>query len=239
MDMRHLMEIVEGARQGIVNEIARPLTRRDADAVLRGAGYRCLGTGSFAAVYRKPGASYVLKVFAAADRAYAAFIALAKQHADNPHFPRFFGRIVQVTPGYHAIRMEPLTPYRYDETLIAFYLRHRDWTPQDPHSHMAMQLGDALEYLEEHPRMREALDLIIDNLLGGYETDMKQDNLMMRGSTVVVTDPVKDPLQIGTVGETLPPPDPAEAPADPARDARRRAEADDLFAKLQDAGFLD
>jgi hypothetical protein len=180
-----------------VNEIARPPTRSDADRVLRTAGYQRTGKGAFGAIYHKAGKSYVLKVFAANDAAYLDFIRLAQAHGNNQHFPRFFGKVVHVTPQYCAIRMEPLSPYKYDETLIDRYLKYRDYKPQDPNSHFALQILDAFDWMEEHPEFREACDLIIDHLLTKYEIDMNQNNLMVRDKIIVIIDPVKSPVGLG------------------------------------------
>lgn len=186
-----------------IEEIARPPNRAEADWVLQNAGYRRLGNGSFGAVYQKPGNPYVLKVFTPADKAYLDFLALARAHADNPHFPRFFGKIVPVTPAYSAIRMERLEPYTDDPLLIADYFDLRDWSPDNNYG--AMRRGEAIEYMESHPQLREACDLIMDHLTPKYRIDIKPDNLMLRGKTVVLTDPVADLDVKKLASEKLPP----------------------------------
>ena len=186
-----------------LNELARPKTRVQADEILRNAGYSRLGNGAFGAVYRKPGKPYVLKVFTAKDQAYRDFVALAMAHKNNPHFPRFIGNIVHVTPDICAIRMEPLTPYKHNHSLITMYLRWRDYKSNDPNNFISIELENAKEILT--PKLKKACDLIIDNLMTRYACDLKQENLMMRGSTIVFTDPVSsNPEDSGVVLSSQP-----------------------------------
>lgn len=88
-------------------EFTRPKSISHAMEILQGAGYKPLGMGSFGAVYQKPGASYVLKLFDSADVGYQQYIALAQKNP-NPHFPKFFGKMIKVTEDYYAVRMERL-----------------------------------------------------------------------------------------------------------------------------------
>ncbi len=184
------INLADTQHEETLTETVRPQTRRLADEVLRRAGYQRLGHGHFGAVYRRPGSSYVLKVFSAKDKAYLDFIALAQNHSDNPHFPKFFGKVVPVTPAYSAVRMEPLTPYRHDPVTIDDYLRLRDYHGE-PSSYLMLRREDSIEFMEFYPRLREACDLIIDHLLTKYERDIRRDNIMRRGETLVMIDPVK------------------------------------------------
>lgn len=170
----------------IITELSRPKDRVTAHEVLTRAGYRLLGNGSFASVYQKPGAHYVLKLFDADDHAYMAFLSLVAQHP-NPHFPKFFGKSVRVSPGFSAVRMEPLGKYRGDPDLLSFYVRCRDIP--NPLPDTQMRLGDADELFYELPDLKVAIDLLIDHL-GHFRFDIRQDNIMSRGSQLVITDPV-------------------------------------------------
>lgn len=232
--MRRLIDIVTGAR---LDEISRPASRLDADQVLRRAGYQRLGKGSFGAVYQKPGRPYVLKVISSRDRSYLDFIALARAHSTNPHFPRFYGKLVRVTPEYYGVRMEPLKPYRHDPTTIADYLTLRDYQG-NPNSYLSMRRDDAFEFMEEYPDLRAACDLIIDNLLTKYPHDIKQDNLMLRGNTIVITDPVKT-LNSGEPEVRLPAMDPPPSQSPDADQPlnlshRDKTEIEDLYRQLLD-----
>lgn len=180
-----------------LDELSIPPDMKDAGEVLTKAGYEQQkandAPGAFGSVWRKGDTPYVLKIFSSSDYAYEAFLTLAMKHQDNPHFPKIFGKMVKVTPKYNAVRIEPLTPYKADSTLIRRYTRYRNYmrgNTVDPNSIVAMEYEDCLEFLYEYPKLKEALDLIIDGLLGLYGNDISNKNLMMRGSTIVITDPV-------------------------------------------------
>ena len=150
-------------------------------------GYEFLGAGSYGTVLQKPGVPYVLKLFGANDLAYISFIELARKNEANPHFPRFYGKLVKVTNDYYAIRMEPLDRYRYDSTLIYVYMRDRNYYRDNEPSD---QFYDAMELMEEYPLLQQACDIILDNLQN-FKIDIRNDNLMLRGKTIVITDPIK------------------------------------------------
>lgn len=180
-----------------LTELSRPEDMKDATAVLKKAGYEQQAAndapGSQGSVWQKPGAPYVLKIFSAGDKAYQAFVQLAMRHQDNPHFPKFFGKMIKVTPKYYAVRIEPLTPYKYNSTLMYRYTKLRNYMAGggvDPNSMSAMEYDDCMEFLEEYPKLKEALDLIIDGLLDVFDNDIANKNIMMRGKTIVITDPV-------------------------------------------------
>jgi hypothetical protein len=178
----------------ILNELSVPDSRKAAVRRLWDAGYQYMGDGAFASVYAREGDPFVLKLFDNIDTAFPAFVALAMAHQANLHFPRYRGRLMRVAPGYSAVRMERLTPYHYDSSMIGRYMRHRDHLPppgqRDPNSYTQMQWEDAEEFMEGEPTLKEACDLIIDHLGTQYRIDISDNNLMMRGRTVVIIDPV-------------------------------------------------
>ena len=177
-----------------IDELTRPETDMGVDLLLRRAGYENLGHGSFANVYQKPGKPYVLKVFTSEDTGYLAYLDLIRKHQDNPHFPKIYGKLVSISPEYYAVRMEPLQKYVYgaqsdyvDVQDISIYLNHWD-QPIVPG-----YVEGAREFMEENPLLQEACDLIIEHLVGRFTLDMsKPENTMLRGTTVVITDPIWD-----------------------------------------------
>lgn len=173
-----------------ISELYIPDDRESMSLELMLADYKHLGAGSFGDVYYKPGATYVLKVFTATDTAYQAYIALARAHPENPHFPKFFGKLVRLNSKFLAIRMEKLERYTYNSSLIAQYVRYRDEPIPDQTSYFAMTMADTMEFMEEYPELQQACDLIIDNLSGKFRLDINNDNLMLRGRKIVITDPV-------------------------------------------------
>jgi len=161
----------------LLNELTRP---DDIDYVLTRGGYKRLGSGMFATVYEKPGVAYVLKVFSVEDHAYLDFIKLAREHQDNPHFPKFYGKLVRINKSFYGIRMERLSRF-------------------DPHKFgdVAYELFDYIQdgigsVLDNDPELKDACDLVRKNLLTKYHFDNKNDACMVRGNIIVITDPVLD-----------------------------------------------
>jgi hypothetical protein len=220
-------------------EITRPRGQKQADQVLRDSGYRRLASGSFGAVYQKEGGAYVLKVFSALDKAYHAFVELAKTNQDNPHFPKIFGKVVKVTPDYHAVRMEPLEPYKNDPHTLSIYMNYRDQIHQfSPQTFTRMSFEDALENFHDQPALKQACDLIVDHL-SAFTLDIKQDNIMVRGKTLVFVDPVS------TAGvDTTKLPDTRKWPTDvsgedPPRTDRKVQWTPSMERIMQELGDLD
>jgi hypothetical protein len=164
-----------------ISEVTRHPSRQAVNTVLQAAGYTRLGAGLFGAAYEKPGRPYVLKVFTAQDQGYLDFLTLAQAHQDNPHFPRFYKRLVPVTKDYYAIRMEKLTPFdphQFGEFAYDLFDYIQDGTPTPA--------------LEGYPELRAACDLVRTKLLVRYHFDHKDGAFMLRGHTIVITDPVLD-----------------------------------------------
>lgn len=179
--------------------------------IMRDHGWNILGTGMEATVAEKPGAPYVLKVFPKASR-YAQFVQFCQQHGDNPHLPRFsrYVRPVPHTP-FSYVRMEKLKPVRgaallntYAEYMCAVdqVFRSEDRTPV--FWNHAMSRWD----LDELPEKQGYTDVaacaqqapstwikLIERLVslmqaqGIKQFDLHPDNMMLRGTTLVITDP--------------------------------------------------
>lgn len=174
-------------------------------------GWNILGTGMEATVAEKPGAPYVLKVFPATSK-YVLFVQFCQQHAHNPHLPRF-SRYVRPVPHttFSYVRMEKLKPVQ--ETMLmrsyAPYLcavdhvfRSEDRSPV--FWNHAMSRWD----LDELPEKRGYADLaacaqkapaswrqVVEQLVQLMQAqqmkqfDLHSNNMMLRGSTLVITDP--------------------------------------------------
>lgn len=178
--------------------------------VLYNNGFRPLGSGSFGTVWENPQLSYVLKVFSDTDVAYLDWIKTAMQHKNNPHIPQYVSpRVVRIVPGVVAIRTERLTritrtayellkpinalvdnsirtglsPSKIVEHLVA--ARDPQATQPRPQSFFA--------YSQEYPYLIPALDIICEFIkTSGYRQDLHDENIMMRGDTIVFSDPVFD-----------------------------------------------
>ena len=191
------MRLDEFVNQKVLNELSLPDNFKAAANRLISAGFESLGTGYYGQVFGKPSLDYVLKVFSNRDQAYTDFVKLA-QNNPNPHFPKFKGQLVKVTDKYSAVRMEKLirtTEFDVDSSSLEWYVDSMSQNPKafeealaDPQ--VAEQLQPLVELFKKQPKLQEALDLIIDQLIGQYENDLHYENIMSRGNTLVITDPV-------------------------------------------------
>lgn len=173
-----------------LTELARPRTRDKAEWILINAGYRHINRGANGAVYQKPGTSYVLKLFDSRDQAYLSFVELAMANP-NPHFPRFFGKLVPVTEDYSAVRiefLEPCTRHAEVHMIDQYIIKQRDRL-----TGMNGSFGDGIwEFMEANPDLKQACDLIVGLLVKNkkFFCDVYLANVMMRGSTIVLSDPI-------------------------------------------------
>ncbi len=175
-----------------INELSIPQTRQDAADVLISAGYAELGTGGFAGVYAKAGSSDVVKLYNSRDRAYSDFVSMVMQNP-NPHFPRITGK-KRILGSYHAVRMERLSEstraVQSDIEMIEHYVlsqRYRDHLEPD-------HAEEVHAFMEARPELRTACDLVAQVWMRGgndYLCDLAPRNVMMRGDTLVITDPIE------------------------------------------------
>lgn len=144
-------------------------------------GFVQIGDGGFGYVFKHSNLSYVLKIFSKEDKGYIAFYEVAKKHQDNPHFPKFRGGLITISEYLYAIRMEKLTPagkifnlVNYiDDVLLNRYVKNKNY------------------WNNRYPKLNEALEILQDTLYNNnkIEADITEKNIMMRGSTPVITDP--------------------------------------------------
>lgn len=175
-----------------IDEITRPASMMDAMERLESSGYVRIGIGHFGCVYQRPGSNQVIKLYRSVDSNYSRFIGMAKM-SRSEHFPRFIGDIIRVTDQYNAIRMERLDPMdgSYDRKVkiclalmagISGFSAGMDESDivdaMDSESYglVALQPG-LLRALEELSMWFPRPDLF------------NVDNVMLRDSTIVITDP--------------------------------------------------
>jgi hypothetical protein len=175
-----------------IDEITRPKTKNEAGYRLYNAGYQPLGSGLYARVYQKPGAKYVLKMFRSDDLCYPNYVRMVKQHQDNPHFPKIFGRLVRVTSEYYAVRTEHLEwgYTKLDQPVRAFIANYA-YRPS-PEEQVALAQRYA-QVIQQYPRLEEACKLILTVSPEGKDecnVDIHSENVMLRDGFPVFTDPL-------------------------------------------------
>lgn len=155
----------------------------DFTKMLRQKGFSSLGSGTFASVFTHPGINYAIKIFSD-DPAYMAYVRFALAHQDNPHVPKFRGKFMKIDDHHYAVRMELLTTIDWDRAqqicrcIRAYVLRNSSWF-------------DCEEEFEYDPAFAQVAQGIADIIKkNGFELDIHPGNIMTRGNTFVVTDPL-------------------------------------------------
>ena len=198
------MKIHELFTESDLQEVTRP-SLTQAHRRLHQAGYFKLGEGYFASVFYREGESSVLKLFSNRDLGYIDFIRLVNENT-NVHFPKFtrLAKSVKITDDYSAIRMEFLKPlpvstvygsseqlgeilHRYTFKLKTGSTDHGTNGYVDP----AIDIDQFMLNLEKaQPGIIQACELIAKSTRSASYIDLSEENIMFRGSTLVITDPL-------------------------------------------------
>ncbi|RYD59602.1 MAG: hypothetical protein EOP83_20565 [Verrucomicrobiaceae bacterium] len=191
MNMRNLINLVEGET---LNELqgtkAHPKSFPTKEAFYRymeQMGFELIGAGLSGAVFDHPKfqGRYIMKLFA--DAEYEHFVHwVMDQSVQNEHLPRFYGKLIKVSQNGRLIRMERLAPL-----------------PKARRRGLMRLINAAVEVIQGQTDYDTASawftedddESLFDTLMavlkeGGPETDdLHEQNVMMRGNTIVVTDP--------------------------------------------------
>lgn len=158
---------------------------------LREQGYTRISFGAFANVFARKNGKEVVKVGNDVNSdGYLQFLRLVGLRSENPHLP--YIRSLQIfdnDPGnpysvpYYVVRME-----RLEEHAGMYSLALREFGIHD--------ISELQEPLNLTARTREALEVkgILAQLFTTHVQDIKSSNVMFRGNTLVVTDPVCCPI---------------------------------------------
>lgn len=148
-------------------------------------GFNHLGTGNFGTVYEKPGYPWVFKIFKG-DRAYLYYIKYCKAHQDNENIPKIKGHTIRINNDTYAIRTEKLQPMVEADVApiekMTTYIRIRQHYELGPG-----QLQKLNELASAYPGIYEILDALSTS---GYGLDIHRGNVMLRGNTIVLSDPL-------------------------------------------------
>ena len=168
-----------------LNELTFPNTIESAAAILRGVGYKRIGTKgtAYGWVFYKPGEKSVLKLYKDEDYAFTDFVDFCLK-ANNDHFPRFSRRSIPIKhTSYRAVKIELLT--EGDDHERRNFVRMFDVYRLDK------------EYAEdewgkEYPSLLEAFGLLCDHFEHNKAItfDLHFKNFMFRGNVPVIIDPI-------------------------------------------------
>lgn len=193
------MRLDEFFNQTFLNELQTPNSLGMAGYKLKSAGYEKIGRGSFASVWGKPGEDFLVKIFNNMDRAYPEFVKLAS-NSPNKYFPKFKGKLIKINEKYSAVRVERLEPMpesQYKQLgldVVDDYLNYqRDVHRGIDHNWHKDNVNSLIEQIykldDNQPGIKAALDLIAEKLIS-FTFDFQPQNVMLRGNTVVILDPV-------------------------------------------------
>jgi hypothetical protein len=143
-------------------------------------GFHKLGMGAFGLVFEKPGYPWVFKIFNN-DPAYLNYVRYCMASKSNPHVPRFKGGIIKINDDTFVVRIEKLKRLSYmlpDEDKLIGVLARWPNGPEDRKDWLA----------EKYPRIVEILNFIENN--DEWKLDLDDNNVMMRGKTPIIVDPV-------------------------------------------------
>jgi hypothetical protein len=145
-------------------------------------GFKHIGHGSFSSVYLKDGYPWMFKLWSH-DPAYLWWITWAAKHQDNPNVPRVKGLPVQIAPDTYVVRLEKLRARSsYDHKQLADLLDNVENVDDISKEDLQWIRG-------EYPGIYDALR-VIQRAGSSFVVDLHSDNIMMRGQTPVLVDPV-------------------------------------------------
>jgi hypothetical protein len=148
---------------------------------LEAGGFRkyVIGTGMYSSVLSRPDLNYVVKIFYN-DPGYETYLKYMTKYQNNPHVPKIRGKVMSVGAGFKVVRLERLTAYNK--------------SPEQKHS--LDVIGDYIS-MDKNRRSRFKNDFpyqemipVLDDILQHTGLDMHDGNIMFRGSTPVITDPL-------------------------------------------------
>jgi hypothetical protein len=151
-------------------------------------GFKELGMGTFAGVYEKPGYPWMFKVFND-DPAYMMYLKYAIQHQSNPNVPKIKGNLLKINDETYAVRMEKLD--NFDSGLgdlqtmyFIINVKRKHWTNED------------INWLKKYyPGILQIID-DLNKIKKSFEFDLHSGNIMLRGKTPVIVDPMVDPVKL-------------------------------------------
>lgn len=170
-------------------------SRKEFTALLKDKGFQRVGAGAFGVVFMHPQLDYALKVFYD-DPAYSKFVRYAQANPQNPHLPKFRGKMMRVSDKMLAVRMEKLTPTSGNKFLAtaSYYAGMIDHDPDMTIDDFFTRIHgrippDVIEYYEQDPSLLETLKELAIVKGGDAMFDLHEGNFMLRGDVYVVIDP--------------------------------------------------
>jgi hypothetical protein len=155
---------------------------------LKSLGFKItrLGGGAFAEVFSRPNDSYVIKIFRD-DPGYEQYLKYINQFKDNPHVPKLRGKVMNLQNNIRVIRMEKLRKLDRDnnEEMEIYELIKNIVT--DNGRYPVAYKKEVETISQRYPQIMPLLKILQTHR---KDIDLGKDNIMFRGSTPVITDPL-------------------------------------------------
>lgn len=151
--------------------------------VMADNNWRLEGYGKFSNVYRNKAYPFMVKVFVN-DPAYLSYFKLVRDNQNLENVPKVRGKFMPVGTKAYAVRLEPLEEINGEADPI--FKRYVDPMLEPEFSNLLDERNH--DFLKEHhPEFFDLIDAItdIDSTL-----DWHTGNLLKRGNTLVISDPI-------------------------------------------------
>ena len=152
---------------------------------LESQGFKILGWGNFGVVFSNPSDPWVYKIFSL-DSGFLYYIKWVMANQQNPNVPKTKGDLIKINNNTYAVRMEKLTKINPgdeqsgdDNTLIKIL---------DPIDTLSDIPNNKLQWIRtNYPGIYSILEYIGKTK---YKFDFTTANMMYRGGTLVIVDPI-------------------------------------------------
>lgn len=160
------------------------------DNIMKEYGFSKLGIGSSGIVFEKEGYPWVFKIFKH-DKAYLSFYKYAKENQQYTCVPKIKGGLIMINDDTYAIRTEKLSPMTASQAKAVMGIVQRlvDLVADDLDVEDMEQDDQSL--VKKFNSMYRVLYSIYHNqTFMNTIPDLSPSNIMMRGNTPVLVDPV-------------------------------------------------
>jgi hypothetical protein len=177
-----------GSDTGINDKSYSRKEKKNLSTHLAELGWTLIGHGQFSLVYSNPKFNYVLKIFTQDTPGSIEWLEYVVANQNNPFLPRVYGKMWRISHTAYAIRMERLMPFKSKtDPVFAKYidpeLQSRHWEE--------IFVEENTEFLEANwPDLAAAFETILDLSQYNGDDDLNLSNIMKRGNSLVITDPV-------------------------------------------------
>jgi hypothetical protein len=151
-------------------------------------GWTLIGHGQFSLVYANPKFDYVLKIFTQDTAGGIEWLEYVVANQKNPFLPRIYGKVWRISITAYAVRMERLMPFKSKTDPV--FAKYIDPNIQSRSWEEIFDEGNE-GFLKEHwPDLDAAFETILRLSQYNGDDDLNLSNIMKRGDSLVITDPV-------------------------------------------------